>query len=1162
MTQRSNLTHEEILSIPGNRPVFDALTSTLPDRDAIAFVGAGASAGMYPLWGEFIELLADHAVAEGKAEPKDAARWKADKASTPQQRVNVILRKLGEDRYRSFLRSTFAARRDPDGRRYTATHATLLRLPFRGYVTTNYDPALEFARMDLRPESLTTGTPTWQDDDEVYRWVTGDVFAHEGDCPIFWLHGYWQRPHGIVLNSGEYSTAYKPGLYRRLFDALLGQRLVFVGFGFNDPQFTFLIGEYLRDLKNALALPRHIAILALPLEEDGTPPDAEVVREWRDSLEADYHVRPLFYPVHGGDHSALHFLLDAIADACGCAKPAPAAAPVTPASTSSQAFPAKWVHETTNDDKFVGRDDERARLDRWVRDDAVRAVGVSAVGGTGKTALVGHWLKNTDGWRSRPFAGLFAWSFYQNRDTTDFLRALLLWTHETLRTPKPDKRTDLVDAALAVSRAHPLVIVLDGLEVLQEGPEDARHGTFLDGDLREFLAALCQREHRSLAVLTSRFVFADLDRFLGTAFHQLELHGLPQEQGAQLLDELGVGGPASEREHISERLDGHPLGLRVFAGALPDEDREQPRRFLDHAFRPDKVPEGAPLNDKLRRLLVFYEKKLPPMQTRLLSIVALFRAPVADETVLRLARGLLGREGEKPLPDDDAALVAELKRLRARGILSHEPIEGGHGSACHPILRDHFRAVLLGTGADTARRVADLLKGQPSNERPRSVKEIEPVLLAIELLLDAGEFVAADELYISRLENGGVFLNFPATMEGLACVLGFVRDETRQQQIEEKLTRKRLAFYLNDVGVFAMYSGHYELALRYYNCSDAIYGEIRDSVSVSFGLHNRSELLAMLGRLAEAQRTATESLHLARREHDEKAILFSHAYHGWDKALSGQVLPAAEDFAFANELEKKNDLEGNELYGLRGVWWTELLLRSVHPTLASRRTHSNLRICERHQWNNDSALCHWMLGWCALVEGMLDVAESELVQAEPILHRGQLLFHLARLHLTVGELALARKDAPGTLDRAAEALAVAAPRGMRLVHADALVLRGRARMLEGQPDSMGRALDDADEALRLARECGYAWAERDALFLAAEARAAIAVGHQSAGNASAAAREHEASRRAHADAEALAAKLVLTEEDLAAAEAKAVAWLKDWEEKSREGRDDLQDKTD
>ncbi|MGH8564104.1 MAG: hypothetical protein ACREXW_08425 [Gammaproteobacteria bacterium] len=76
--------------------MFERLVSILETGKAIAFVGAGASAPMYPLWARFIELLADHAVAEGKAEDKDAKRWKADTTANPQQRVNVILRKLGE----------------------------------------------------------------------------------------------------------------------------------------------------------------------------------------------------------------------------------------------------------------------------------------------------------------------------------------------------------------------------------------------------------------------------------------------------------------------------------------------------------------------------------------------------------------------------------------------------------------------------------------------------------------------------------------------------------------------------------------------------------------------------------------------------------------------------------------------------------------------------------------------------------------------------------------------------------------------------------------------------------------------------------------------------------------------------------------------------------
>jgi len=603
-------------------------------------------------------------------------------------------------------------------------------------------------------------------------------------------------------------------------------------------------------------------------------------------------------------------------------------------------------------------------------------------------------------------------------------------------------------AALAALRTHPLVLVLDGLEVLQEGPDAARYGSFLDGDLRELLAALCQRDHQSLAVLTSRFVFADLDRFLGTAFHQLELHGLAADNGARLLEELGVRGRPAEREHVSEELDGHPLGLRVFADAIPDEDRDQPWRFLDHSFHVGALPEGASLNDKLRRLLVFYEKKLPVVQVRILGIVSLFRAPIADETVLRLVRGLFG----EVLPDD-ATLSTELRRLQSRGILTREPIEGGQGSACHPILRDHFRAVLLGTGADTARRAADLLTGQPSEELPRTLKEIEPVLLAIEVLLDAGDFKAADALYRNRFGNGEVFLSIPALQEGLGCAGGFVRDERRRERCEQWLSRKRLGFYLNTVGLFAMNSGYYEHALRYYREANDVAREVQDAYNLRIGLDNQAELLVFLGRLSEAQRMASEALRLATEVRGEDEIRDSHCYRGWAAALSGQLRSAALDFALANALEKKNDPDGDELYSGRGIHWAELLLRNGHPALATHPTKANLRICESEQWNDDIARCHSMLGWCALAEGRLDDAELELRQAEPILRRGQLLFDLASLHVTAGELALARQDAPVALYRAAEALALAAPRGMRLVHADVLVLRGRARLLEAEIDS-------------------------------------------------------------------------------------------------------------
>jgi hypothetical protein len=222
--------------------------------------------------------------------------------------------------------------------------------------------------------------------------------------------------------------------------------------------------------------------------------------------------------------------------------------------------------------------------------------------------------------------------------------------------------------------------------------------------------------------------------------------------------------------------------------------------------------------------------------------------------------------------------------------------------------------------------------------------------------------------------------------------------------------------------------------------------------------------------------------------------------------------------------------------------------RTGHIALASQHATRNLSVCERQGWNDDVARCHWLRAECALAEGRLESAAEAVKIAEPIFRRGQLVFWLARLHLTAGTLALARHDVIDALHHAGEALSLAQPHDMKLVHADTLVLRGRARLLEagpGQVDHAKRALDDAAEALSLARKRRYLWAERDALLLQAGCHEILAKARDADPAAGTAA--HAAAEKARADAAALAKKLVLTGEDLAKAGRDAEAWLAELE---------------
>lgn len=93
---------------------------------------------------------------------------------------------------------------------------------------------------------------------------------------------------------------------------------------------------------------------------------------------------------------------------------------------SNQQIPQTWVHTTTDDQHFAGRKSDLRRLDRWASDSSVKIIAVTGFGGMGKTSLVGHWLRGTEGWRHREeLLGLLVWSFYADRSTDRLLTNLI-----------------------------------------------------------------------------------------------------------------------------------------------------------------------------------------------------------------------------------------------------------------------------------------------------------------------------------------------------------------------------------------------------------------------------------------------------------------------------------------------------------------------------------------------------------------------------------------------------------------------------------------------------------------------------------------------------------------------------------------------------------------
>ena len=212
---------EELARVNG--PGLAALRGYLGSGQAVAFLGAGVSAPLYPLWDGLIAELVE--AAAPRLSEREAATCRALARESPESVVEIVRRGLGPGVFREVLREVLRARVDPEsGRSWTAVQELVCRCAFQAVVTTNYDPGIVNARMRVRPGASATGFMTWEDELGLDRWRTGDVFG-EDELPVLFAHGQHSKPDSVVLAATEYRRAYAgklPEVLARLMDGQPG----------------------------------------------------------------------------------------------------------------------------------------------------------------------------------------------------------------------------------------------------------------------------------------------------------------------------------------------------------------------------------------------------------------------------------------------------------------------------------------------------------------------------------------------------------------------------------------------------------------------------------------------------------------------------------------------------------------------------------------------------------------------------------------------------------------------------------------------------------------------------------------------------------------------------------------------------------------------------
>lgn len=207
---------------PTHDVYFDSLTTSVRSGDCVAVIGAGVSAGDYPLWPELIERL------------KERCNLKPDEfRSSDLLDIAEAAKNKDVNAYYETLAEVFARK---DALKTAARYHSLARIPFASYVTLNFDPLLVDI-LSLHRNIYWSEYPSLS----VENHSRSDVFHAHGRIQP----GVAPSLAKIVLTRSEFDEAYNPhtqrlhGFWQSTF---LDHDICFIGCNPSEPNIRRLLG--------------------------------------------------------------------------------------------------------------------------------------------------------------------------------------------------------------------------------------------------------------------------------------------------------------------------------------------------------------------------------------------------------------------------------------------------------------------------------------------------------------------------------------------------------------------------------------------------------------------------------------------------------------------------------------------------------------------------------------------------------------------------------------------------------------------------------------------------------------------------------------------------------------------------------------------------------
>lgn len=286
---------------------------------------------------------------------------------------------------------------------------------------------------------------------------------------------------------------------------------------------------------------------------------------------------------------------------------------------------------------LFGRDAELAHLDIACSDPYIPLLLLIAPAGTGKTALLHHWLGRCESADWQGMDAVIGWSFsseIKNDDDDDsqaILREFLEYVLAWLGVVFSAEQTCTEKAGLLVRQLQQqrVLLILDHIPaaMLQEKPEHSE----LSACLYVFLKPLMNENPGfCLLVLEEDIVFG----YGGVAGgHSLHLRNLTQADGVNLLAHQGVQGSVKALGKVSALFDHHPLTLTLLGPYLKDACAGDLGKLDSIPIWLDPQASGR----QSRRLLAAYEHWLAKTpELALVYMLSLFDGSISTGRLLDL----------------------------------------------------------------------------------------------------------------------------------------------------------------------------------------------------------------------------------------------------------------------------------------------------------------------------------------------------------------------------------------------------------------------------------------------------------------------------------------------------------------------------------------------